>query len=85
MLNIFHKFPATDEEAAFTLDDIWKNTPSFDQFVNYVTEVEDFGGVSDYPMGNHWMPQYHFCNPCHQMPLNLPHQACSYLCLSLVG
>ena len=47
--------------------------------------MPDFGnGAVDYEVGNnwtelehnalikHWMPQYHFCNPCHHMPYNLP-------------
>ena len=74
ILSMFHMFPANEEEASYKEDDIWKVTPSFDQFVKYITEVENFGGVPDYPMGNHWMPQYHFCNPCYQLPGNFPEQ-----------
>ena len=43
-------------------------------FLVSIVQVPNFGNVDEYPMGNHWMPQYHFCNPCHQMPDNLPHK-----------
>ena len=74
IVSIFNKYPANEEQARYKEADIWKVTPSFDQFVNYITDVENFGGVQEYPMGNHWMPQYHFCNPCYQLPDNLPEQ-----------
>ena len=42
-------------------------TPSFKQFVQYVSDVDASGsdfGVSKHPVVHHWLPFYMSCNPC---------------------
>ena len=46
----------------------FKVTPSFEQFVKYISDVDASGpdlGVSKYPIANHWVPYYMQCNPCY--------------------
>ena len=43
-------------------------TPSFKQFVQYISNTTASGndfGLSKCKMGNHWLPYYQSCNPCY--------------------
>ena len=49
-------------------------TPSFQQFVNYISNPTASGtdfGISKSRIGNHWLPFYLSCNPCYEGTHNI--------------